>query len=139
MIIANNILIPTIFMQKIILFLYCFMIGGFSYAQPLINNDSVLITTSSMLKAKEYTNVSPALTVYPNPAKNKITLQVKNFDPGMVSVKVLNIKGELVRADNRLLTNGSEEVVMFLLLKAGVYFIQVSQPGKMTRKKIVVL
>ncbi len=115
------------------------MVVGFCCAQPLVNNDSTLITAGTRLKAKEYSNVSPALTVYPNPAKNKITLQVKNFDPGVVSVKVLNIKGELVRADNRLLTNGSEEVVMFLLLKAGIYFIQVSEPGKMARKKIVVL
>ena len=79
------------------------------------------------------------MNIFPNPAKNKITLQVKNFDPGIATVKVLNIKGELVRADNRLLTNGNEDIVMFLMIKPGVYFIQVSELGKITRKKIVIL
>ena len=57
----------------------------------------------------------------------------------MAIVKVLDIKGKLIREDNRLLINGTEEIVMFLMLKAGIYFILVSEPGKIARKKLVLL
>ena len=56
----------------------------------------------------------------------------------MVSVKILDAKGKMMREDNRLLTNGSEDVVMFLSLKAGIYFILVSDTGKSARRKLLV-
>ena len=65
-------------------------------------------------------------------------MQVKNFSPGMVSVKILDAKGKIMREDNRLLTNGSEDVVMFLSLKAGIYIILVSDQGKSARRKLLV-
>jgi Secretion system C-terminal sorting domain len=139
MIIANNISIPKYFMRKIILIIFYCTVSGYCFCQPFVTNDSIKNSPDAINKAKEYTNLNPETTIYPNPAKNKITLQVKNFDPGMATVKVLTIKGDLVREDKRLLTNGNEDIVMFLLLKAGTYFIQVSEPGKITRKKIVIL
>ena len=126
-------------MRKIISFLFCSAISGYCISQPLTNNDSTNFSTDAIAKVKANNYNKPATTIYPNPAKNKITLQVKNFDPGMATVRVLTIKGELVREDNRLLTNGNEDIVMFLMLKAGAYFIEVSEPGKITRKKIVIL
>ena len=126
-------------MKKIISFFLCCFVAGYSYAQPALNSDSNKLSPVTTLLPKNNKNSSPSLTIYPNPAKNKITLQVKNFEPGMATVKVLNIKGELVREDTRLLTNGNEDIVMFLMLKAGVYFLQVSKAGKITRKKLVIL
>lgn len=126
-------------MLKIISLLLCCASFGYSFSQPATNNDSILSPAVTTLKSTNYSSVNPALTIYPNPAKNKITLQVKNFNPGMASVKVLTIKGEMVREDKRLLTNGNEDIVMFLMIKPGVYFIQVSEPGKITRKKVVIL
>ena len=123
-------------MKKIISFFLCCIVGSYSYAQPALNSDSNKLSPVTTVLPK---NSSPSLTIYPNPAKNKITLQVKNFEPGMATVKVLNIKGELVREDTRLLTNGNEDIVMFLMLKAGVYFLQVSEARKITRKKLVIL
>jgi len=126
-------------MRKIISFFFCCTVSGYCFCQPLVTNDSIKSSLVAIEKGSEYTNLKPETTIYPNPAKNKITLQVKNFDPGMATVKVLTIKGDLVREDKRLLTNGNEDIVMFLMLKAGAYFIQVSEPGKITRKKIVIL
>jgi hypothetical protein len=57
----------------------------------------------------------------------------------MATVRILDIKGKLLREDNRLLTNGTEDIIMFLMLKAGIYFILVSEPGKLVRKKLVIL
>lgn len=125
-------------MLKIILFTLSSAISVFCYAQPLVNNDSSKTATGLSLKAKP-ANTTTDLIVYPNPAKNRVTLQVKNFDPGMATVKVLDVKGKLVREDSRLLTNGTEEIIMFLMLKAGIYFIIITEPGKVVRKKLVMM
>ena len=125
-------------MLKIILFTLSSAISVFCYAQPLVNNDSSKTATGLSLKAKP-ANTTTDLIVYPNPAKNKVTLQVKNFDPGMATVKVLDVKGKLVREDSRLLTNGTEEIIIFLMLKAGIYFIIITEPGKVVRKKLVMM
>lgn len=125
-------------MLKIILFTLSSAISVFCYAQPLVNIDSTKTATGLSLKAKP-ANTTTDLIVYPNPAKNRVTLQVKNFDPGMATVKVLDVKGKLVREDSRLLTNGTEEIIMFLMLKAGIYFIIITEPGKVVRKKLVMM
>lgn len=126
-------------MRKIISFLFCCIISGYCFPQLQTNKDSSKTTPELTFKAKENppNNLKPELSIYPNPAKNKITIQVKHFDPGMAIVKVLDIKGKLVREDNRLLTNGTEDIIMFLMLKAGIYFILVTEPGKVARKKLV--
>ena len=126
-------------MKKIISFLLCCTVASYSFAQPSIDNDSNKLSPVTTVVPKNNSNLSPSLSIYPNPAKNKITLQVKNFAPGMATVKVLNIKGQMVREDTRLLTNGNEDIVMFLMLKAGIYFLQVSESGKITRKKLIIL
>jgi hypothetical protein len=79
------------------------------------------------------------LSIYPNPAKNKVTLQVRGFAPGTVSVKILDYKGKLLRDDSRLLTNGVEDIVMFLMLQPGIYFIIVSEKGKVARRKLIIM
>jgi hypothetical protein len=80
-----------------------------------------------------------SLKVYPNPAKNKIAIAVKGFEPGMVIVKIIDTKGKIWREDNRLLTDGNEEIPMFLQLKPGIYFISVSENRKISRKKLIIL
>src|SRR6187455_1361381 len=107
-------------------------------AQPSNSEDSIKGPTASIKKAKDDPAITPVLNIFPNPATNKITMQVKNFSPGMVSVKILDAKGKIMREDNRLLTNGSEDVVMFLSLKAGIYIILVSDQGKSARRKLLV-
>ena len=89
-------------------------------------------------KLKE-NNFKPTFSIYPNPVKNKVVLQVKNFIAGLVFVKMLDLKGKMIRVDHRLLSNGSEDIIMFLMLQPGIYFIELSQPGKAIRKKIVLL
>lgn len=128
-------------MRTFIPFLLCCLLSYQCFSQSSANTDSGKTTSALPPKAKENTinPVQPELNLYPNPAKNKVTLQVKNFNPGMVGVKVLDTKGKLVREDSRLLTNGTEDIVMFLMLKEGIYFIVVSENGKVARKKLVVI
>ena len=124
-------------MLKIISIICCFIISAYYHGQTRATIDS---SKSSIIGHFTSTkNTKPDLSIYPNPAKNKVTLQVKEFEPGMAAVKLMDIRGKIIKEDNRLLTNGSEDIIMFLMEKAGIYFIQVSQQGKVVRKKLVVL
>jgi len=124
-------------MLKIIANICCCILSANAYTQLPINTEST--KTDNPHRFSITKNLKPDLNIYPNPAKNKVTLQVKQFDPGMAAVRLIDIKGKLVKEDNRLLTNGTEDIVMFLMMKTGIYFIQVSQAGKVVRKKLVIL
>ncbi len=124
-------------MFKIIFIICSCIITINGYAQKTTNIDSV--KTGIPLHYSAAKSPKPDLSIYPNPAKNKVTLQVKQFDPGMAAVRLIDLKGKILKEDNRLLTNGTEDIIMFLMLKAGIYFIQVSQTNKVVRKKLVIL
>jgi Secretion system C-terminal sorting domain len=124
-------------MLKIISVICCCIISCNCYTQVSTKTDSTKTATPERYVAAK--NTKTDLSIYPNPAKNKVTLQVKQFDPGMAIVRLMDIKGKIIKEDNRLLTNGTEDIVMFLMLKAGIYFIQVSQAGKVVRKKLAIL
>jgi hypothetical protein len=129
-------------MQKLIGALLCCMLYGQSFSQATSSTtDSISIpATAQKLPVESIPKSNPStLNIYPNPAKNKVTLQVAGFEPGIATVKIMDIKGKLVRQESRLLTNGSEEIIMFLMLQPGIYFIMVSEKGKLARKKIVML
>ena len=126
-------------MQKVLSTLLCCFVSAICFAQPIANDDSIKASTGNSKSKDIPITAKPAINIYPNPAKNKVTLQVSHFDPGMATVRILDIKGKLVREESRLLTNGTEDIVMFLMLKAGIYFILVSEPGKLIRKKLVIL
>ncbi len=83
-------------------------------------------------------NAKTSLKVYPNPAKNKISMEVKGFEPGMAIVKIIDTKGKIWRVDNRLLTDGNEEIPMFLQLNPGIYFISVTEKAKTSKKKLII-
>src|SRR5947209_6114666 len=111
-------------MRLLTLLLVCCAIYGETFSQSPTGYDSIKTMLNINNQAEKNGKQKPGdeLSIYPNPAKNKITVQVKNFKPGMVSVKVLDLKGKVVKEDMRLLINGSEDIIMFLMLKAGLYF-----------------
>ena len=128
-------------LQNLLILISCF-ISSFCFSQPDLNKDSSA-RSISILHATKDSSLSPtektSLKVYPNPAKNKVSLEVAGFDPGMATVKIIDTKGKVWREDNRLLTNGTEEIAMFLMLKAGIYFISVTEKGKTAKKKLIIL
>ena len=127
-------------MRKLIFLVSSCIACSNCFTQSPAQSDSAKPSVGNTFKANEniQNSLKPELSIFPNPAKNKITVQVKNFNPGMVAVKVIDIKGKLIREDIRLLTQGTEDVVMFLMLKAGIYIIMVSEQGKVARKKLVI-
>lgn len=129
-------------MQKLVCALIFFFLSAQSFSQAVSATEDSSSATSSAekLPVTSAPKVSASsLNIYPNPAKNKVTLQVAGFDPGIATVKIMDIKGKLVRQESRLLTNGSEEIIMFLMMQPGIYFIIVSEKGKMARRKLVII
>ena len=128
-------------MQKLSCLLFCSFIFGNVFSQTATDTSLAKTLSDNVYNEKDASAniIKPDISIYPNPAKNKVTVQVKQFDPGMVAVKLMDIKGKIIRQDNRLLTEGTEDIVMFLMLRAGIYFIQVSGNGKVARKKLVIL
>ena len=129
-------------MLKTSLLIVTYFIAAHCFSQPVLDTDDslpkkepVVVTTKDVA----INIVKPSLKIYPNPAKNKISLQVTGFETGMAKVRIMDDKGKVVREDDRLLNNGIDEINMFLQLQAGIYFISVSEKSKVVRKKIMVL
>ena len=78
------------------------------------------------------------MNCYPNPARNKITLSVEEFDPGLAQIKIIDIKGNLIRNDLRLLISGKEEIVVYLMIQSGTYILIVGQQQKWVKRKIII-
>ena len=120
-------------MKKIILLLVTFLeiYGGFAQEIPGVN-------TADTAK-----NINPAITkavvkLYPNPAKNKVELEVKGFEPGPVQVQIISMSGKVVRNDNRQLFSGNENMVVMFSLTSGIYFVVLKQKDKLVKKKMVI-
>ena len=89
-------------------------------------------TDSSLLKEKV------SVKLFPNPAKNKVELEVKGFEAGLIQLQIIGISGKVERNDQRLLVSGKENIVVMFSLKPGIYFIAVKQKDKVVKKKMVV-
>lgn len=76
--------------------------------------------------------------LFPNPAKNKVELEVKGFEPGSIQIQIIDISGKRLRDDKRLLFSGNENIVMMFSLQSGVYFIVLKQNQQIVKKKLVV-
>lgn len=80
----------------------------------------------------------PFVRLFPNPAKNKVEIQVKGFDPGYVQVQLLNNDGKLLREEKRLVFGGNETIVLMFSQTPGLYFLLLKQHDKKLKNKLVI-
>ncbi len=97
------------------------------------------VVQNTFLRKQPQDAQPPSLIIYPNPAKNKVFLQVTGFEAGIAQVKITDTRGKLWKQDSRLLISGQEEIAMFLSLTPGIYFISITEQSKVIRKKLVIL
>ncbi len=76
--------------------------------------------------------------MYPNPAKNKVDMEIKGFDPGYVKIQLVDNRGKLIREDKRLVFSGDEIIVLMFSEKPGLYFLLLKQGTKSVRNKLVI-
>ncbi len=105
--------------------LFCFLKV---YAQPEGMKDSIAVAKKVVEAAK----------LYPNPARNKIEIEVSGFEPGFIQVQFNDSRGNKVKDEKRLLISGNEIIAVMFSLQQGLYFIILQQNEKILKKKLLV-
>ena len=116
-------------MKQIVIGIVAFLGNYSSFSQGLTATDSI---------SKPVVNTKPIAAIYPNPAKNRVELSVKGFDPGYVQLQITDMNGNKWRDDKRLLVSGTEVIVIMFSLQPGIYILSVRQAGKWLKKRLVV-
>ncbi len=84
-------------------------------------------------------NSSQRLSIYPNPSDGKFTIHFQNLNAAPASIRVRNLLGELVYAENILiLANQSEHIVELDHLISGMYILSVEHTNKVINKRIII-
>ncbi|MEZ4956176.1 MAG: T9SS type A sorting domain-containing protein [Saprospiraceae bacterium] len=77
-----------------------------------------------------------ALTLYPNPTKGKVTVQVQErFETG--TLRILDFTGRTV-LNQQLMGNNLEQVVNVEGLETGIYLVQVQMDGQVINRKLMI-
>jgi hypothetical protein len=116
--------------MKQIAFLFFTFLGictGFAQ-KPAQIIDSVSITVKE----------KPSIHLFPNPAKNKIEIEIKGFDQGHILVQLFDNNGKQVRIDKRLVVSGNEIIVFMFSEKPGLYFLLLKQGKLHLRRKLII-
>jgi hypothetical protein len=122
-------------MKKIIILIFPFLgICAAMAQQPGVSEAPVIKKSTAFTAVKEKVSVK----LYPNPSKNKVELEVKGFDAGLVQVQIINLNGKIERNDQRLLLSGNENLVMMFSLPAGIYFVLLKQKEKAVKTKMII-
>ncbi len=82
---------------------------------------------------------NPAFRLYPNPAKNKVEIEIRGFAPGYILVQLIDKNGKLARNDKRLVFSGNEIIVFMFSEKPGLYIVLLKQGEYVIRSKLVIL
>lgn len=85
-------------------------------------------------------NRESAFKMYPNPAKDKLTLQMNWVQDTKFKIQITNVLGERISNDyeGKTINGNWNNEIATSLLSNGVYFIQISTEGETTRYKFVV-
>jgi Secretion system C-terminal sorting domain len=114
-------------MKQIVFFFFTFSGICTGFAQkPAEIIDSII--------AKE----KPSIRLYPNPAKNKVEIEIKGFDRGYVQVQLTDKNGNLVRNDKRFVFSGNEIIILMFSEKPGLYFLLLKQGKNNVRSKLII-
>ena len=74
-------------------------------------------------------NNTVVVNVYPNPAKDDVTFEIKNADQNNYTLQLFNTTGSSVLQRN---ISNNKTTIQKGSLPAGIYFYQVSQPQGIT-------
>jgi len=132
-------------MKKITLIFFTFsgIYTGFSQ-NPGAIADSITVKENTIANTPPIKNVlpvvkeKPAIRLFPNPAKNKVEIEISGFDPGYIKIQLIDGKGKSVREDKRLVFNGNEVIVLMFSEKPGLYFLCLKQGTKNIKSKLLV-
>lgn len=77
------------------------------------------------------------ISVYPNPARNRVTVSANNVTETLVAVKMIDLTGKTVYS--RLVNNSNKTVNLDVSeFASGIYFMQVETSEKVVTEKIII-
>jgi hypothetical protein len=79
-----------------------------------------------------------SVMVYPNPATNKITINLKSITAENAEYKIMNVNGQVV-ADGKFAGNNTQKDIDLSTFTPGIYNLQVVLSTTVINKKIIVL
>jgi len=129
-------------MKQILILFFTFSGISAAFAQPerkVIFRDSLehaqaLVSKNDSPQVKE----KCFARLFPNPSRNKVEIEVKGFEPGCLQLKFYDTRGNKLREEKRLLSNGNETIPVMFLLQPGVYVLLLKQNKRSLKKTLVV-
>lgn len=100
--------------------------------QHKVANTLPLKTDSIQVKAKAL------VRLYPNPARNKVEIEIKGFAPGYIKLQMLNNTGKIIREEKRLALTGNELIMFMFSESPGLYYLLLKQGAQTVRSKFIV-
>lgn len=92
------------------------------------------VTVIDSIKLKEKLFVR----LFPNPAKNKVEIEITGFETGYVQIQLIDKKGNLLRNDKRFVFSGNEVIVLMFSESPGLYFVLLKQGKNNLKTKLII-
>lgn len=90
--------------------------------------------TYSKSVAVKFESIATSVSIYPNPAKSTISIELSNDPSADVTINVLNAMGQVVMTANGI---GSTQTLDVQNLTCGVYYIEIVTEGNVSRTKFL--
>ena len=88
--------------------------------------------------SQQDTSLSPAVSVYPNPAGDAALLAVSSPREGILTIQLVDASGRIILVQNETINSGNSSVTINTAhVPAGMYTVQISGPVIASRKLIV--
>lgn len=106
---------------------------------PAVLGNALAVQINDTLPAPKDSATGMLLTkIFPNPARNKVEIEIRGFEPGYITIQLLTANGTVIRAEKRMVITGNETVLFMFFEKPGIYYIAARQGKRLTKNKLIV-
>ncbi len=106
------------------------------HSNTYLNLDLLAFSGNSSINEVE--NIH-SYSVYPNPAKDKITVECSLNQNALVQIDIIDIQGKQIKAQEFFMNKGGNNVSIDLSdVQKGIYFVQMKSEGIIKTQKILV-
>ena len=121
--------------------------SGYSVGSVILNSASIYFDFNAPIITNTFTSTfvetlsvdtynSNSFTIFPNPAKDEVTIQLESANFGNVKINIYDIQGKAILKDINFETNAS--TIDISNLESGLYFVQLNNGIHKQVKKLVI-
>lgn len=78
------------------------------------------------------------MRLFPNPAKNKVEIEIAGFKPGFIQILLVDKTGQFIRNEKRLVYSGDEIIALMFSVEPGLYFVLLKQQDIRLKAALVI-